>query len=167
MHSHRHRRRNRHWRSHMQIDQENRLSGRGRVFRKWLSRDPHFFYDDLVLKREPAVRRRRSEVDAKGPATEKVIDRTSKSVNDRTQEAIDLVRETIEALQAERGGSAKLWGSMVKQTLKRRQPGFNESYYGFGSFNDLLEEAQARGQLDLELDDRSGGHVIRAIGRGL
>ena len=54
---------------------------------------------------------------------------------------------------------------ITKLTMKRRQPGFNESFYGFGSFNDLLEEAQARGQLDLELDDRSGGYVIRAIGR--
>jgi len=128
--------------------------------------DEFIFYDDLVLKREPAVRRRLSEVDAKAPATAKVIDKTSKSVDDRTQEAIDLVRETIEALQAERGGLAKLWGSMVKQTLKRRRPGFNESFYGFGSFNDLLLEAQARGQLDLELDDRSGGYVIRAVSGG-
>ena len=49
--------------------------------------------------------------------------------------------ETIEALVAERGEDEKIWGSMVKQALKRRKPGFNESYYGFKSFNDLLEEA--------------------------
>jgi hypothetical protein len=54
---------------------------------------------------------------------------------------------------------------MIKQTLKRRRPGFNESSYGFGSFNDLLEEAQTRGQLELELDERSGGYVIRQITR--
>ena len=54
--------------------------------------------------------------------------------DERTQEAIDLVRETIDALYAERGDTAKLWGSMVKQTLKRRQPSFNEQFYGFGSF---------------------------------
>ena len=50
--------------------------------------------------------------------------------------------ETVEALIAERGEDEKIWGSMVKQALKRRKPGFNESYYGFRSFNDLLEEAQ-------------------------
>ena len=44
-----------------------------------------------------------------------------------------------------------------------RSPGFNESAYGFGSFNDLLDEAQARGQLELELDERSGGYVIGKI----
>jgi hypothetical protein len=82
---------------------------------------------------------------------------------DRAQEAIDLVRDRIEALYAERGDAAKLWGSMVKQTLKRRQPSFNESFYGFASFNELLEEAQARGQLELEMDKRSGGYVIRSI----
>jgi hypothetical protein len=52
---------------------------------------------------------------------------------------------------------------MVKQTLKRRQPSFNESYYGFSSFNDLLEEAQARRQLELEMDEKSGGYVIRGV----
>jgi hypothetical protein len=52
---------------------------------------------------------------------------------------------------------------MVKQTLKRRQPSFNESFYGFASFNEPLEEAQARGQLELEMDRRSGGYVIRSV----
>ena len=52
--------------------------------------------------------------------------------------------ETIEALAEERDADEKIWGSMVKQTLKRQRPGFNESYHGFRSFNQLLEEAQAR-----------------------
>ena len=90
-------------------------------------------------------------------------DKKPKGADDRAQEAIDLVRETIEALYAERGDTARLWGSMVKQTLKRRQPGFNESFYGFGSFNDLLEEAQSRGLLELEADERSGGYTVRRI----
>ncbi len=66
-------------------------------------------------------------------------------------------------LDAERGDQDKLWGSMVKQALKRVKPGFNEGYYGFDSFSKLLEEAQARGQLDLELDERSGGYIIRKV----
>ena len=68
-----------------------------------------------------------------------------------------------EALYAERGDLEQLWGSMVKQALKRRHPGFNESFYGFRSFSDLLEEAQARGQLSLEMDERSGGYIIRDV----
>jgi hypothetical protein len=56
---------------------------------------------------------------------------------------------------------------MIKQALKRRRPGFNESSYGFSSFSDLLEEAQARKLLDLELDEKSGGYVIRRITSGV
>jgi hypothetical protein len=79
------------------------------------------------------------------------------------QEGIDLAVETAAALNAERGDQEKLWGSMVKQALKRRRPGFNESYYGFESFSKLLEEAQSRSQVDLELDERSGGYIIRKV----
>jgi hypothetical protein len=50
---------------------------------------------------------------------------------------------------------------MVKQALKRRKPGFNESYFGFRSFNELLEEARGRHMLELERDEKSGGYVIR------
>ena len=70
--------------------------------------------------------------------------------------------ETVEALLGERGEDEAVWGSMVKQALKRRNPGFNESYYGFSSFSKLLEEAQARTLLELEHDEKSGGYIIRA-----
>ncbi len=83
------------------------------------------------------------------------------SVEDRKQVAIDLIVGTVEALVAERGEGEKLWGSMVKQTLKRRNPGFNESYYGFRAFSDVLEEAEKRKLLVLERDEKSGGYVIR------
>src|SRR5439155_1133005 len=59
---------------------------------------------------------------------------------DKKQEAYDVVLETLNALIAERGAEEKIWGSMVKQALKRRKPGFNESYYGFRAFSDLLEQ---------------------------
>jgi uncharacterized protein (TIGR00288 family) len=127
--------------------------------------DEFILYDDLVVKRDPVRRRRRRDPDTKVEKASKVEDKSPVSPDDRAQKAIDLVRATIEALYAERGDTAKLWGSMVKQTLKRRQPSFNESYYGFSSFNDLLEEAQARRQLELELDEKSGGYVIRSIAR--
>jgi uncharacterized protein (TIGR00288 family) len=75
--------------------------------------------------------------------------------------ALESVIETIEALATERGEDEKIWGSMVKQALKRRQPGFNESYYGFRSFGKLLEEAEKRKLIDMERDDKSGGYIIR------
>jgi len=71
--------------------------------------------------------------------------------------------ETIEALIAERGAGEKIWGSMVKQALKRRQPQFNESYYGFGSFNKLLEEAEDKRLIELASDEKSGGYLITAV----
>ena len=132
--------------------------------------DEFIFYDDLVAVRKPARRRARGgKGRAKAAATvekgdtreEAAASSTSTKTQDgRTQEGIDLVLQTATGLYAERGDQTKLWGSMVKQTLKRRRPGFNESFYGFSSFNDLLEEAQARGQLELELDERSGGYRV-------
>ncbi len=79
----------------------------------------------------------------------------------RRDEAVDLVVETIDALLSERGAEEKIWGSMVKQALKRRKPGFSESYYGFRSFNGLLEEAARRGELALDRDEKSGGYIVR------
>ena len=70
---------------------------------------------------------------------------------------------TLEALAAERGEDEKIWGSMVKQTLRCRKPGFSEGYYGFRSFNRLLEEARDRGLIELSLDDKSGGYTVRSL----
>ena len=55
---------------------------------------------------------------------------------------------------------------MVKQALKRRKPGFNESYYGFRSFNGMLEEAERRGSLKLERDEKSGNCRIQLASNG-
>jgi len=127
--------------------------------------DEFIYYDDLV--REQKTRRSgrrktpvRAEAAASAPADSEERER-DKSEEDRQHEAFDLVLATIDALVAERGEEEKIWGSMVKQTLKRRKPGFNESYYGFRSFNRLLEEAAARRLLTLERDEKSGGYLIR------
>jgi uncharacterized protein (TIGR00288 family) len=131
--------------------------------------DEFIYYDDLVREqkaRRPVAARRKSTAkgqavpDAANAAT--VRDPASAS-DDKQQEALDLVIETVEALVAERGEDETIWGSMVKQALKRRKPGFNESYYGFRSFNQLLEEARSRHLLDLERDEKSGGYVIRPV----
>jgi len=131
--------------------------------------DEFIFYDDLVREDEAKKRRARKSAErapkdeAKKEGDAKKGDKTVKSAEDRKQEALDLVLETVEALGKERGEEEKVWGSMVKQALKRRSPGFSESYYGFRAFSDLLEEAQKRGQLELTRDEKSGGYVIRAL----
>ena len=68
---------------------------------------------------------------------------------------------TIEDLFEERGEEDTVWGSMVKQALTRRKPGFSEVYHGFRSFGALLEEAQARKLLKFERDARSGNYIIK------
>lgn len=125
--------------------------------------DEFIFYDDLVRASASTKSRRRRPAKKKTAAEkEKKPAKAAASAGkdtDRRDEAIDLVLETAEALFAERGDP--IWGSMVKQTLKRRHPDFNESFYGFRSFSDLLAEAEDRGLLVLEADERSGGYVIR------
>jgi uncharacterized protein (TIGR00288 family) len=119
--------------------------------------DEFIYYDDLVREKEARKRGRRKA--AKVPAAPE--EKAEKTPEDRRQEALDLMMETVDALLAERGEEEKLWGSMVKQTLKRRKPGFNESYYGFKSFSQLLEDAQARKLVALERDEKSGGYIVR------
>ena len=84
-----------------------------------------------------------------------------RSEEDRVHEGLDLIVGTVEALAGMRTGDDKVWGSMVKQALRRVKPGFSESYYGFRSFNQMLEEAQSRGLVTLERDDKSGGYAVR------
>jgi uncharacterized protein (TIGR00288 family) len=116
--------------------------------------DEFIFYDDLIRKAAPR----------KATKTSKSKKASTPKPDDKMDEAINLLMETAEALHAEQGHGQKLWGSMVKQTLKRRRPGFNERSYGVRSFGDLLEEAENRGLLKLELDARAGGYVVK--GRG-
>ena len=120
--------------------------------------DEFIFYDDIV--RSQTQKSTKTAKPSKGRSTRRKV---QKKPTDKKQEGIDLAIEVAVALDAERGDQDKLWGSMVKQALKRVKPGFNEGYYGFDSFSKLLEEAQARGQLDLELDERSGGYIIRQM----
>jgi uncharacterized protein (TIGR00288 family) len=87
----------------------------------------------------------------------------AKTDDEKKQEAFDQVLATIEALADEREADEKIWGSMIKQTLKRQRPGFNESYHGFRSFNQLLEEARDRKLIELEKDEKSGGYVVKAV----
>jgi uncharacterized protein (TIGR00288 family) len=86
-----------------------------------------------------------------------------KTDEEKKQEAFDLVLATLEALAEDREEDEKIWGSMIKQALKRQRPGFNETYHGFRSFSQLLEEAQARRLIEIEKDEKSGGYVVRTV----
>jgi len=119
--------------------------------------DEFIYYDDLVREDEAKRRAARKRKESRPASAVK----ESAPSEDKRQEALDLALETVHALIAERGEDERIWGSMVKQALKRRNPGFNESYYGFRAFSDLLEEAEKRGLLALERDDKSGGYIIR------
>jgi uncharacterized protein (TIGR00288 family) len=130
--------------------------------------DEFIYYDDLVREqkaRKPAAAPRPRKPEGrkadKSPATPAPA-AAPLGDEDKVQEALDLVMATVDALVDERGEDETIWGSMVKQTLKRRKPGFNESYYGFRSFNQLLEEAQARSLVSLERDEKSGGYIVRS-----
>jgi uncharacterized protein (TIGR00288 family) len=132
--------------------------------------DEFIYYDDLVRQdeRKKQQRTRRKPAKATAEASKEAqphSGKTEKTEEDRKQEAFDLLFDTIDALAEERDQDEKIWGSMVKQALKRRKPGFNESYYGFRTFSDLLEEAQERKLLALEHDQKSGGYVIRRTPR--
>jgi uncharacterized protein (TIGR00288 family) len=135
--------------------------------------DEFIYYDDLVRK-EPSKARRRTATAAAtapagapgsaAPASNGPATNGDNKGPDRT-EALDLVVETFEAVVEERGENEPIWGSMIKQAIKRRHPGFNERAHGFRSFNDLLAEAQKRGFLTLQADEKSGGYTVRAVDR--
>ena len=120
--------------------------------------DEFIYYDDLLREADKQGRaKRKSEV-------EKAVRKaTTESEEEKKQEALDLVLETVEHLFEERGEQEKIWASMVKQAVKRRKPGFNESYHGFRTFGKLLEEAQARKLLELQYDEKSGGYIIKSL----
>jgi uncharacterized protein (TIGR00288 family) len=129
--------------------------------------DEFIYYDDLV--REEKAKAKRTPRKKAAPKTAAVKTAAAQpdaedkpDHEDKTAQALDLLLGTYDALVAERGEDEKIWGSMIKQTLKRRHPGFNESYYGFKSFNSLLEEAAIRGLLDLKRDEKSGGYIVSA-----
>ena len=130
--------------------------------------DEFIYYDDLVRPQPPrAPAPRAAAVGRKsqrsgGEPIQPAAAAGDKVAGDRQQEGFDLIVKTYEALVAERGEGERIWGSMIKQTLQRRKPGFNESYYGFRSFGQLLEGARSRGLIELEHDEKSGGFIVKS-----
>jgi uncharacterized protein (TIGR00288 family) len=126
--------------------------------------DEFIYYDDLVRK-EPSKVRRRKAVVASAPNTVVAEGAAPENKGPDVFDALDLVVETLDAVIEERGENEPIWGSMIKQAIKRRHPGFNERAYGFRSFNDLLADAQKRGLLTLRADEKSGGYTVRGVER--
>jgi uncharacterized protein (TIGR00288 family) len=128
--------------------------------------DEFIYYDDLV-RREPSRARRRSTAPVRAAAASpeaappEAAAAGSKGAD--IHDAFEKVVQTLEALIEERGETEPIWGSMIKQAIKRRHPGFNERFYGFRSFNDLLADAEKRGLLSLRSDEKSGGYTVRVV----
>jgi len=103
--------------------------------------DEFIYYDDLVRK-------------------ERVPTGKVTRLPKKTREAFTLLMDAVAALQRE---NRELHGSLVKETMKRKQPQFNEEYHGYGSFGKLLEDAQTHGLVRLKKGNRSGTWVIDEV----
>ncbi len=131
--------------------------------------DEFIFYDDLVRAQEAKKKqaaKKAPAASANKPAASAAKHAEPKSEENKRQEALDFLVETVEALIAERGSDEKIWGSMVKTTMQRRRPGFAESYYGYRSFKELVEDAQERKLLSVLRDEKSGQYTLRLPGGG-
>lgn len=108
--------------------------------------DEFIYYDDLVRaaeKPKPAARGKRGAPTADAAALD---------------EGLSRVMEIIQSLDRDYD---QIWGSMVKQTVRRVYPGFNEEYYGYGSFADMLEKLEERGLVELDYDEKRGNYLVR------
>ncbi|WZB65017.1 NYN domain-containing protein [Achromobacter xylosoxidans] len=126
--------------------------------------DEFIFYDDLAREGQRAADARRDNRGGGNAGQRRSPDeerRRKEELEARKTQAVDMVVETFEALMAERGDSGKIWASALKDALKRRRPDFNESYYGFRAFGNLLDEAQSRGFLEVGREEKSGTYVYR------
>ena len=129
--------------------------------------DEFIFYDDLVREKQRASARRQPSDEQPAPRRAPEEERARREDQERRRLAgVEMAVETFEALVAERGDSGKIWASVLKEAIKRRNPGFSEAAYGFRSFGNLLEEAQALRLLAFGRDEKSGAYVFRHNGPG-
>ncbi|MDR6419999.1 uncharacterized LabA/DUF88 family protein [Paraburkholderia phenoliruptrix] len=135
--------------------------------------DEFFFYDDLVRESQRAVAKRESSRQQKSaqptakPSQDEEKSRNKEDLEKRRTKAVEIAVQTFDALASERGDSGKIWASVLKNAIKRRKPDFNETYYGFRAFGNLLEEAHARGLLEFGRDEKSGAYVYRSTVSGV
>jgi len=127
--------------------------------------DEFIYYDDLVREREGqrgGARRENRENVRRSPEEES---KRREKVEERKAKAIELAVATFADLIVDRGETERIWASVLKEVIKRRNPGFNESYFGFRSFGNLLEEAANRGLIGFGRDEKSGAYVTRVQAR--
>lgn len=126
--------------------------------------DEFIFYDDLVRdQRQRRDGRDQPNAPRRSPEDDK---RRREELDVRRAKAVEMASETYEALVTDRDDGGRIWASVLKEAIKRRNPGFNENYYGFRTFGNLLEEAQARGLLEFGRDEKSGTWVARNTNGG-
>lgn len=116
------------------------------------------YYDDLI--RAHAAKKQSIKQATTKPVANATKKAAAKPEDDKRLEVLEFLVDTVEDLINERGSDEKLWGSMVKQIMQRRRPGFNESYYGYRSFKELVEDAEKRNLLAMFRDDKSGQYTI-------
>jgi uncharacterized LabA/DUF88 family protein len=128
--------------------------------------DEFIFYDDLVREQRRAAAKRderKAQPQSQSQSGRRPSDdRKREEMETRKLQALEMVVETFDALVSERGDTGKIWASLLKDTLKRRRPDFSETYYGFRTFGNLLEEAQTRGLFEFGRDEKSGTYVYRS-----
>jgi len=125
--------------------------------------DEFIFYDDLVRE----SRRAKRDANENRPAVKRTPEEERarrEEMDKRRNQAVEIAIDTFEALVLERGDSGKIWASVLKEAIKRRKPDFSESYYGFRTFGNLIEECKARGLLEFGRDEKSGAYVYRGSG---
>ena len=103
--------------------------------------DEFIYYDDLVRTKPKR----------------KAVSKKTSAKKDKKLDAIDQLMEIVRSLDRDYD---PVWGSLVKQTLRRVYPGFNESYYGYPTFTDLIKDAQTRGLVELDYDRERGNYKI-------
>jgi uncharacterized protein (TIGR00288 family) len=151
--------------------------------------DEFIYYDDLVRVQEKGGSSRERKKSAKSPGARARTapagskakkpesspkagqagkaekperpDRATPGDGDRKPEAIDQLMEIVESLSQDYD---QIWGSMIKQTIRRVYPSFNESYLGYRNFAELLEHAEDEGCVDLDFDERRGNYKVRLVG---
>jgi uncharacterized LabA/DUF88 family protein len=129
--------------------------------------DEFIFYDDLVREsqRNAARRDQRENNQPQQRRSPEEERRRREEMDARRTKIVELAAETYEALVTDRDDGGRIWASVLKEALKRRNPGFSESYFGFRTFGNLLEEAQSRGLLSFGRDEKSGTYVFRGTGQ--
>jgi uncharacterized protein (TIGR00288 family) len=119
--------------------------------------DEFIYYDDLVRVEQP----KKGRTLRPAPPESKVSGEKENSLS--VDRALDLIARTVDALRNERGEDYTIRGSLVKQAIKRQNPGFNERAHGFRAFNELLLEAQKRGLVRLEDDKQAGTYIVHSV----